>query len=266
MGNNTIKNIVVVGSGNVAEAIALAVHDCPTLTLRQIVARNNERAKHIASLAECDWCSDLSQAADADLYIISVSDRAVEQVAQQLRRSEGSVVVHTAGSIAVEALGNERCGVLYPFQTFTKGRRVDFNAIPLFVEGSDEATTELIEQVARTLSSRVWRATSECRRDIHLTGVLACNFVNSLYAMAADHLAERQGLPFDVLRPLIEETARKAIDAEHPATVQTGPAVRGDKEVSARHQQMLSDSERKQQIYKLLTEQIWETSKKTLQK
>lgn len=266
MENNTIKNIVIAGSGNVAEAIALAVHDCPTLSLRQIVARNSERAQHIASLAECDWCSDLSQAADADLYIISVSDRAVEQVAQQLRRSEGSIVVHTAGSVAVEALGSEKCGVLYPFQTFTKGRRVDFSAIPLFVEGSDEATTELIEQVARTLSSRVWRASSECRRDIHLTGVLACNFVNSLYAMAADHLAERQGLPFDVLRPLIEETARKAIDAEHPATVQTGPAVRGDKEVSAHHQQMLSGSERKQQIYKLLTEQIWETSKKTLQK
>lgn len=266
MENNTIKNIVIAGSGNVAEAIALAVHDCPTLTLRQIVARNSERAQHIASLAECEWCDDLGRAADADLYIISVSDRAVEQVAQQLRRSEGSIVVHTAGSIAVEALGNKKSGVLYPFQTFTKGRRVDFSAIPLFVEGSDEATTELIEQVARTLSSRVWRATSECRRDIHLTGVLACNFVNSLYAMAADHLMERQGLPFDVLRPLIEETARKAIDSEHPATVQTGPAVRGDKEVSARHQQMLSDCERKQQIYKLLTEQIWETSKKTLQR
>lgn len=266
MENNTIKNIVIAGSGNVAEAIALAVHDCPTLTLRQIVARNSERAQHIASLAECDWCDDLGRAADADLYIISVSDRAVEQVAQQLRRSEDSIVVHTAGSVAVEALGNKKSGVLYPFQTFTKGRRVDFSAIPLFVEGSDEATTELIEQVARTLSSRVWRATSECRRDIHLTGVLACNFVNSLYAMATGHLMERQGLPFDVLRPLIEETARKAIDSEHPATVQTGPAVRGDKEVSARHQQMLSDCERKQQIYKLLTEQIWETSKKTLQR
>lgn len=264
MDNNTPKQIVIVGSGNVAEAIALAIHDCPTLTLRQIVARNSERAQHIATLAECDWCDDLGRAADADLYIISVSDRAVEQVAQQLRRSEGSIVVHTAGSVAVKALGNDKCGVLYPFQTFTKGRRIDFSAIPLFVEGSDEATTELIEQVARTLSSRVWRATSECRRDIHLTGVLACNFVNSLYAMAADHLMERQGLPFDVLRPLIEETASKAIDSEHPATVQTGPAVRGDKEVSARHQQMLSDSERKQQIYKLLTEQIWETSKKTL--
>ena len=83
MENNTIKNIVIAGSGNVVEAIALAVHDCPTLSLRQIVARNSERVQHIASLAECDWCSDLSQAADADLYIISVSDRAVEQVAQQ---------------------------------------------------------------------------------------------------------------------------------------------------------------------------------------
>ena len=264
MNNAKLQDIVAVGSGNVAEAIALACRDCPTLNLRQIVARNTERAKQIASMAQCDWCDDLGAAADADLYIISVSDRAIEQVTGALRRREGSVVVHTAGSIGQDVLGRERCGVLYPFQTFTKGRRIDFSSVPLFVDGCDEQTLTQIEQVANALSQRVWRATSECRRDIHLTGVLACNFVNALYAMAADHLTERQGLPFDVLRPLIEETARKAIESTHPSMVQTGPAVRGDKEVSARHQQMLADDERKQQIYKLLTEQIWETSKKTL--
>lgn len=264
MSNNKVQDIVVVGSGNVAEAIALACSECPSLSLRQIVARNTERAKQIAQMAECDWCDDLTNATDADLYIISVSDRAVEEVATKLRRRKGSIVVHTAGSIPQEVLGSERCGVLYPFQTFTKGRRVDFSAIPLFIEGSDEKTTEEIEQVAHALSHRVWHANSERRRDIHLTGVLACNFVNALYAMAADHLMERQELPFDVLRPLIEETARKAIESTHPSMVQTGPAVRGDKQVSERHQQMLSHSEQKQMIYKLLTEYIWETSKKTL--
>lgn len=260
--NNIIKDIVVVGSGNVAEAIALACADCPSLNLRQVAARNTERAKEIASLAKCDWCDSLSQAADADLYIISVSDRAVGEVASQLRRSSYSVVVHTAGSVELNVLGTERCGVLYPFQTFTKGRRVDFSQIPLFIEGCDELTTLQIEQVARTLSKSVWRATSACRRDVHLTGVLACNFVNALYAMAADYLTERQQLPFDVLRPLIEQTAQKAIESTHPSTVQTGPAVRGDMAVSERHEQMLSDDKRKQMIYKLLTEQIWETSKK----
>ena len=256
-----IKDIVIVGSGNVAEAIAIAISECPTLTLRQVVGRNARRAGEIADKAGCDAGTDLGNAAPADLYIISVSDRAVGEVAHALRRCEGSIVVHTAGSVEMGVLGDKECGVLYPFQTFTAGRRVDFSAIPLFVEGADEPTTEQIMEVAKALSRRVYRLGYERRREIHLTGVLACNFVNALYAMAADRLGEHASLPFDVLRPLIEETARKAIDAEHPRRVQTGPAVRGDFSVAERHEAMLGEG-REQEIYKLLTQQIWQTSKK----
>ena len=254
-------SVVVVGSGNVAEAVAIAVAECPTLDLHEVVARNADRATEVARLAGTEWCADLSQATDADLYIIAVSDRAVEDVAAKLRRREGSVVVHTAGSVEMEALGDGNRGVLYPFQTFTAGRRVDFTAVPLFVEGCDEDVTQAIEDVANLLSQRVYRANSKRRREIHLTGVLACNFVNALYSMATDLLDEREGLPFDVLRPLIEETAAKAINAEHPRNVQTGPAVRGDKAVAERHTAMLDDENQKE-LYKLLTDYIWQTSRK----
>ena len=256
-----IRSVVVVGSGNVAESVALAVADSFALELKQVVARNAVRAEAVAQLAGCDWCSDLGEAEDADLYIIAVSDRAVEDVAAKLRRREGSVVVHTAGSVEMEALGDGNRGVLYPFQTFTAGRRVDFTAVPLFVEGCDEDVTQAIEDVANLLSQRVYRANSKRRREIHLTGVLACNFVNALYSMATDLLDAREGLPFDVLRPLIEETAAKAINAEHPRNVQTGPAVRGDKAVAERHVAMLDDDNKKE-LYNLLTEYIWQTSRK----
>ena len=259
--NKEIKNIVVVGSGNVAEAIAIAIGECPTLTLRQVVARNKERASIVAQKAGCDYCTELSEAAPADLYIISVSDRAVGEVARALRCAESSIVVHTAGSVDMSVLGDGACGVLYPFQTFTAGRRVDFSAIPLFVEGKDEQIEASILAVAHALSRRVYRLGYERRREIHLTGVLACNFVNALYAMAADRLAECADLPFDVLRPLIEETAHKAVESEHPRKVQTGPAVRGDFSVAERHETMLGEG-REKEIYKLLTEQIWQTSKK----
>ena len=261
MENRVIHSVVVVGSGNVAESVAIAVGECPALELRQVVARNAERAAQVAHLAGTEWCDDLGEAAPADLYIIAVSDRAVGEVAATLRRAEGSIVVHTAGSVECGVLGEELTGVLYPFQTFTAGRRVDFAAVPLFVEGADEATTVAIERVAKALSRRVYRASSAQRREVHLTGVLACNFVNALYAMAADRLGEHADLPFDVLRPLIEETARKAAEAEHPRRVQTGPAVRGDFSVAERHEAMLG-SEREKEIYKLLTEYIWETSKR----
>ena len=257
-----IKTISVLGSGNVAEAIALAVAECKELQLKQIVARNPVRGRALAEMTGAEWAADVEQAAEADLYIISVSDRAVGEVASRLPMRDDTIVVHTAGSVEMDVLGERARGVFYPFQTFTAGRRVDFQQVPLFVEGCDEPTTVELERVAHLLSHRVYRATSQRRREIHLTGVLACNFVNALYAMAADRLSEREGLPFDILRPLIEQTARKAVEADHPREVQTGPAVRGDKAVTARHCEMLSADSREEEIYKLLTEYIWETSKK----
>ena len=257
-----IKTISVVGSGNVAEAIALAVAECKELQLKQIVARNPVRGRALAEMTGAEWTADVEQAAEADLYIISVSDRAVGEVASRLPLRDDTIVAHTAGSVEMDVLGECCRGVFYPFQTFTAGRRVDFQQVPLFVEGCDEPTTVELERVAHLLSHRVYRATSQRRREIHLTGVLACNFVNALYAMAADRLSEREGLPFDILRPLIEQTARKAVEADHPREVQTGPAVRGDKAVTARHCEMLAGDSREEEIYKLLTEYIWETSKK----
>jgi predicted short-subunit dehydrogenase-like oxidoreductase (DUF2520 family) len=258
----TIKTISVVGSGNVAEAIALAVAECKELQLKQIVARNPVRGRALAEMTGAEWTADVEQAAEADLYIISVSDRAVGEVASRLPMRDDTIVAHTAGSVEMDVLGERARGVFYPFQTFTAGRRVDFQQVPLFVEGCDEPTTVELERVAHLLSHRVYRATSQRRREIHLTGVLACNFVNALYAMAADRLSEREGLPFDILRPLIEQTARKAVEADHPREVQTGPAVRGDKVVTDRHCAMLLGDSRQEEIYKLLTEYIWETSKK----
>lgn len=254
-------SVVVVGSGNVAEAIAVAVADAWALELRQVVARNAKRAETIAEMCRTEWSDDFEQVEAADFYIIAVSDRAVAEVAKQLRRPKDSILLHTAGSVEIKALGEGQTGVLYPFQTFTVGRRVEFSDVPLFIEGCNFDVEARIEELAQTLSSRVYHASSSRRREIHLSGVMACNFVNALYAMAADHLAQSEALPFDVLRPLILETARKAVDAAHPRQVQTGPAVRGDREVAQRHQAMLGEGQQ-QEVYKLLTDYIWQTSKK----
>lgn len=260
-----ITDIVIVGSGNVAEALAVAVAAADGLHLRGVAARNETRAAAIASMAGGVWHGAIGDAPAADLYLVAVSDRAVSDAAAALPRAEGAVVAHTAGSVAVDALrgaGWESCGVVYPFQTFTAGRRIDFSRVPLFVEGADEGITQRLEAFASRLSHAVYRASSERRRTIHLTGVLACNFVNALYSMAADELAVREGLPPTVLHPLIEETARKAVSLGHPREGQTGPAVRGDMTVAERHEAMLADEPLQRDIYRLLTEYIWETSRK----
>jgi predicted short-subunit dehydrogenase-like oxidoreductase (DUF2520 family) len=129
--------------------------------------------------------------------------------------------------------------------------------VPIFIEGSDEQTTLLLEEFAQQLTSKVYRADSARRREIHLAGVFACNFVNALYTIAAERLQQQEALPFEVLQPLILETAEKAAEAENPATVQTGPARRGDAEVMERHLAMLAEQPELQQIYKLLSQEIF---------
>lgn len=259
-----IASLVIVGSGNVAEALAVAAAAAEGVELRGIAARNAARAAAIAAMAGDVWHGPVAEAPEADLYLIAVSDRAVGEVAAALSR-RAAVVAHTAGSVPVEVLrdaGCAACGVVYPFQTFTAGRRIDFTEVPLFVEGSDEATTRRLEAFAACLSRAVYRASSQRRRTIHLAGVLACNFVNALYSMAADELAVREGLPAEVLHPLIGETALKAMAMEHPRRGQTGPAVRGDRAVAERHEAMLAGEPLQRDIYRLLTEYIWETSRK----
>ena len=256
MGND-IRRITVIGSGNVAEALALNIAGAWGVELVEVVARNAERGEAIAMAAGCDFVEMGDEVAQADLYIIAVSDRAVAEVAEAMELSEEAIVVHTAGSVELSALGKGRRGVFYPFQTFTAGRAIDLSDVPIFIEGSDEATTAALEAFAEQLSSKVYRADSHRRREIHLSGVWACNFVNALYGVAADVLHEREGLSFEVLQPLILETAHKAAEAVHPAAVQTGPARRGDSEVMARHEAMLTDKPALQEIYRLISEEIY---------
>ena len=256
MGND-IRRITVIGSGNVAEALALNIAGAWGVELVEVVARNAERGEAIAMAAGCDFVEMGDEVAQADLYIIAVSDRAVAEVAEALELGEEAIVVHTAGSVELSALGKGRRGVFYPFQTFTAGRAIDLSDVPIFIEGSDEATTAALESFAEQLSSKVYRADSHRRREIHLSGVWACNFVNALYGVAADVLHEREGLSFEVLQPLILETAHKAAEAVHPAAVQTGPARRGDSEVMARHEAMLTDKPELQEIYRLISEEIY---------
>ena len=83
-----MKRVVIIGSGNLAEALARAVAESE-LKLVQIFARNTERARAVAALAATRWAAEPAQLADADIYLVAVSDRAVAEVAATLRRPHG---------------------------------------------------------------------------------------------------------------------------------------------------------------------------------
>ena len=194
---------------------------------------------------------------DADVYIIAVKDSALQEVIQQLanRLNHGeALLLHTAGSMPLSVFdgysGNG--GVLYPMQTFSMDREVDFKEIPLFIEGKDAR----IRQLAESISNHVYELSTADRKYLHLAAVFACNFANHCYTLAADVL-EKKGLPFDVMLPLVDETARKVHEL-HPKDAQTGPAVRGDQNVMQAQASLLEGATK--EIYELLSQSIQEHS------
>ena len=188
---------------------------------------------------------------EADVFIVSVKDSALQKViSKAVKGREESLFVHTAGSMPLSVFDGYTLhgGVLYPMQTFSMDREVDFKEIPLFIEGSDPR----IRHLAESLSEQVYELSTADRKYLHLAAVFACNFANHCYTLAADVL-EKKGLPFDVMLPLVDETARKVHEL-HPMDAQTGPAVRGDQNVMQAQTALLDGSAKT--LYELMSKSI----------
>lgn len=249
--------IVIVGAGNLATHLSLALQHSGHEML-QVYSRTETSAKLLASRLECPYTTELASiVTNGDLYIFSVKDAVLPSIVETVcPRIEGKVFLHTAGSMPINlfAAVAQHYGVLYPMQTFSKNRTVDFSEIPCFLEASDEDTMQLMEQIAKTISRRVYKMDSDTRRYLHLSAVWACNFVNHCYDIASE-LLNKHDIPFDVLLPLIDETARKVHELS-PRQAQTGPAVRFDENVLNAQQQLMGDDEIRQELYRKISESI----------
>ena len=242
--------IVLIGSGNVAFHLAKAFTEAQ-IPISQIFGRNTTELQKISEQFSIPFSTETL--ADADLYIISVSDSSIAEVSS-LIKNENALVTHTSGSVSREALsGNYRKSVFYPLQTFSKSKNLDYSKIPFFIDAENENDEEILKNLASKISKNVMLANDEKRKYIHLTAVFACNFVNHLYARAKE-ISDSQGIPFDYFLPLIDETTQKIHELE-PKLAQTGPAIRNDEKVLKLHESLLTDEE-KLKIYKTLNESI----------
>jgi len=192
------------------------------------------------------------------LYIIATTDASIEELSHYIPYDD-TLVVHTSGSLGTKVLkGGYRKGVFYPFQTFTKKKEMmKYNDIPIFVEAENKDDEDALFQLAKKVSNEVHKVDHEKRVKIHMSGVWVSNFVNHLYYIG-NQICMESGVPFDVLRPLIEETALKVRDME-PYDAQTGPARRNDDIVINKHLEILEADSRLQQLYKLMTDSIKRT-------
>ncbi len=250
--------IVLIGAGNLATHLGKALHAAGH-DMVQVFSRTMQSAETLASLLDAEPLTDMAQVRDdADVYIFSVKDSALEQLISQLCGGEKKVFLHTAGSMPMSVFRGKALhyGVLYPMQTFSKQREVDFSIIPCFIEANDEFALKQIEGLAGQISHRVFQLSSEDRKYLHLSAVFACNFANHCYA-ASQELLQQHGIPFDVMLPLIDETAAK-VHGMTPKEAQTGPAVRYDENVIGKQIQLLENQPYFQKIYDCMSKSIHE--------
>lgn len=244
MSENTVNSnsILLIGAGNLATSLGVALKDAG-LNLVAVWSRTEESARALGERLGVFYSADMASLPQADVVIVAVADEALPQVLPSVAELfPHALVAHTAGSISMDALRKAGCklyGVFYPMQTFSKLRIVDYSTVSVFVEGCSPEVLERLRSIASRLTAKVYDATSEQRRYLHLAAVFACNFPNALYAMSAE-LLRRNGLPFEAMLPLIDETALK-VHSLHPKDAQTGPARRGDEAVMQSQRALLDD-------------------------
>ncbi len=247
--------ITLIGSGNVATHLGAAFKNAGHQIV-QVWSRNLQHAAILAYHVKAEPIDKLTDIhADTDLIIISVKDDAVEDVASFINL-KNILVVHTSGAVSMQTLEKyfDNCGVFYPLQTFSKNHGLDFNAVPLCIESTDKNSTQLLLELGKTISKSVNYIDSNQRKTLHLAAVFACNFPNNLYAIAASLLKEQQ-MDFDLLKPLVLETALK-VQEFLPGEVQTGPAIRWDEKTMQTHLGLLQQHPELQEIYTLLSQAI----------
>lgn len=247
-------NIILVGTGNVGINLAYAMRKSGH-TIIQFAGRSIKAPEIIKKFRTDYICRLQDLKKNADLIIIAVNDDNISSVCDQISDKKSVTLVHTSGSVEMSVLSEFKSyGILYPLQSFSKDKIIQFKNIPLCIEANNKSTLTRIRKLSEQLSGNVHLISSEERRILHLAAVFACNFTNHMYAVSEEILS-KNGLSADLLKPLIRHTAER-IDQMPASKAQTGPAKRNDKKIIEKHLKLLSYSPKLQQIYKTLSDSI----------
>lgn len=250
--------IAILGAGNVAWHLAPALEDAGH-EITEVYARDLEKATRITERVYSAEPKDNLDFSDskAQIFILAVNDSAITEVADEVILPEGSILVHTSGAMPLDILGYSSAsytGILYPLQSFTAGKKMDMEEVPFLVESEDEEALQKLKKLAKSISPLVYQIRSKDRKAIHVAAVFASNFTNHMLRIA-EEIMRRQGLDYEMLKPLIIETISKSLQIG-AKNAQTGPAIREDYETLEDHHQFLSYNESIAEIYKLISQDI----------
>ena len=246
---NEMKNIILIGSGNVATHLGINLKN-NNFNIVQVISSTLKNAETLATKLDSDFSNNISDLKKADLIIVAVSDNEIGNVANQIINTP---IVHTSGSVGLEVFkNNNNAGVFYPLQTFNTNVEVAFKEVPICIEANNKDFEEKIVKLAQNISGNVVKMDSKQRKKLHIAAVFSCNFTNHMFSIA-DDILQKSNIDFNLLHPLIRQTSKK-IEKYSPKNVQTGPGKRNDKKIIENHLQSLEKNQR--ELYKLITNSI----------
>lgn len=249
--------IAILGAGNVGYHFAWHLHNAGHRIV-QIFSRHLPSAKFIGNLMDIPCTTTVSEiTGEAEIYLICVNDDSIGEVSAQLQLGD-KIVAHTSGAVPMKILQgvSSNYGIFYPLLTLLRNISVDFSVMPICLNGANDHTTNILTDLAGTLTKNIVVVDDEKRLAIHIAAVFANNFTNYLYSVS-QIILEKAGLSFEILKPLINETVRK-IQNHDPLNVQTGPAIRNDDHTIERHLEYLNQDGKFSEVYKILTANIQE--------
>jgi predicted short-subunit dehydrogenase-like oxidoreductase (DUF2520 family) len=243
--------VSIIGSGNVAFHLISALKKAPEIKLIQVCARDKKNIQNLVDSSQI--ISKVEELKTVDVCIIAVSDASISMVSESIP-FDNKIVAHTSGSVAMNDLySKNRRAVFYPLQTFSVHKEVNFSKIPICLENENSDDYKVLEKIAYSISDVVYSINSKQRKALHVSAVFVNNFVNELYEIGNEICLENN-ISFDILKPLIEETAQK-VQTLTPKEAQTGPAKRQDLQTIATHLDFLKDQNLKD-IYSIMTQSI----------
>ncbi len=248
--------VFFIGSGKLAGNLARAMQH-KDIELAGVYSRTAAHAQKFANTYNMPHVESLHDIPkNYDVYFLAISDGALHEIAPQVNMN--GLLVHCSGMMPLSCLnGHVHTGVFWPIQTFSSMRQLSLRDVPVCIESKDENDLRILEVLADKISKKVIQVSEEERQKLHLAAVLVNNFSNHLFTLAQNFLAP--GLSFDLLKPLIIETAEKILDLP-PQAAQTGPASRKDFVTMASHEALLAGNARLLDIYRLLSLSIMDTT------
>jgi len=243
--------VSLLGCGRVGGSLAMATPGA------RIWGRNPERARAVAASAGVQAVTDLDDALDADLILLTVPERSIPELVEKIvltGMGKGQVAAHTAAVLGLEHLNpladqGFRIGKCHPMFPFASPATPLPARVIFGIEG-DESSAEILQSFVEMILGIPLPIHASNRVAYHLMGIFASNFLMGLLK-AAESLAaglDTKVAPAEILLPLVEGTVKNY----HEMGVEkglTGPWTRGDEETLRLHLQALHDRPDLQVIY-----------------